>query len=60
MKADQSADCTVRSLPGNAPDCAIGVFIGLQGKKVFKTTRIAAFQKIKNCLWTYKLHQGLL
>jgi hypothetical protein len=33
MKADQSADCAAFSLPGNAPDCTIGFFIGLHDQK---------------------------
>jgi hypothetical protein len=30
------------ALPGNAPDCVIGAFIGYHGQKLFEITRIAA------------------
>jgi hypothetical protein len=38
MKAPIAPFC---ALPGNAPDCAIGAFIGFLVKNVFKRTRIA-------------------
>jgi hypothetical protein len=33
MKADENADWQSFALPGNAPDCAIGAFIGFYGQK---------------------------
>jgi hypothetical protein len=47
MKADESADWAVRFVAwqctgqrnGNAPDCAIGAFIGFHGQNLFKITR---------------------
>jgi hypothetical protein len=38
MKAPIAQHCP---LPGNAPDCTIGAFIGLHGQNAFKITRIA-------------------
>jgi hypothetical protein len=49
MKAPIAPSC---ALPGNAPECEIGAFIGFHGlKKVSKITRIAAGVSLSGPEW---------